>query len=275
MSAQKRRSDRLMLTVPLRVQGMDASGDKIKADGRTLVLNRHGAKIQLAQKLATGSTVRIVNLTNRREADFRVVGPTAPPTDKGGEWGVEYVSPNEDIWGIRFPPTEGEVNEAAALLECRVCNSAVMTRLSLVEVEVLDSSGILNRLCEHCDGRTPWSYAEKQLIMDKALPSEPRVEPEEGGPEKRRHRRVALQMPVRIRDYQGGTDISKSDNVSKGGFSFVSEKDYTVGAGVMVACPYSPTGQSPEVHARIVRMRPVPGTNRKIYGVSYDRESRR
>ncbi len=270
MSSQKRRSDRLMLTVPLRVLGMDAGGDKFKAEGRTLVLNRHGAKIQLSQKLVTGSTVRIVNLSNRREADFRVVGPTAPPTEKGSEWGVEYVRPNEDIWGIRFPPSEGDVPEAAALLECRVCRAAVMARLSLVEVEVLDASGVLNRLCQNCDGKTPWGYAEKQLTMDKALPTDARPEVVEDGPEKRRHRRVALQMPVRVRDYQGGTDISKSDNVSKGGFSFVSEKNYSVGAGVMVACPYSPTGQSPEVHARIVRARPIPGTNRKIYGVSYD-----
>jgi hypothetical protein len=108
------------------------------------------------------------------------------------------------------------------------------------------------------------------MLVDRAVPQDVNPEASEGGSEKRRHRRVALQMPVRVRDYQGVTDISKSDNVSKGGFSFTSEKNYAVGVGVMVACPYSPTGQSPEVHARIVRARPIPGTNRKIYGVSYD-----
>ncbi len=267
MVAQKRRSDRLRLTIPLRVHGIDSAGVKIKAEGRTLVLNRHGARIQLGEKLAVGSLVRIVNLTNNREAEFRVVGPTAPPSEKGGEWGVEYSNPKEDIWGIRFPPIEGDIAEAAALLECQACHTAVMLRLSLVEVEVLDATGVLNRQCESCDRKTSWGYAEKQLAVESAKPAPTR---DKTGADLRRHRRVALQMPVRVRDYQGGVEVSKSDNVSKGGFSFVSEKNYANGTGVMVACPYSPTGESPEVHARIVRQRTIAGTNRKVYGVSYD-----
>ncbi len=269
MVAQKRRSDRLRLTIPLRVHGTDSAGAKIKADGRTLVLNRHGARIQLGENLAVGSLVRIVNLTNNREAEFRVVGPTAPPSEKGGEWGVEYSHPKEDIWGIRFPPIEGDIAEAAALLECHACHTAVMLRLSLVEVEVLEATGILNRMCENCDRKTSWGYAEKQLAVEGAKPA-PSGKAAASGSDLRRHRRVALQMPVRVRDYQGGVEVSKSDNVSKGGFSFVSEKNYAIGAGVMVACPYSPTGESPEVHARIVRQRTIAGTNRKVYGVSYD-----
>ncbi len=270
MVAQKRRSDRLMLTIPLRVHWTDSTGAKIKAEGRTLVLNRHGARIQIGEKLTVGSLVRIVNLINNREAEFHVVGPTAPPSEKGGEWGVEYSNPKEDIWGIRFPPIEGDIAEAAALLECRSCHSPVMLRLSLVEVEVLEATGILNRPCESCNRKASWGYAEKQLAVEGAKPTPTSNKAAASGSDLRRHRRVALQMPVRVRDYQGGVEVSKSDNVSKGGFSFVSEKNYAIGTGLMVACPYSPTGQTPEVHARIVRQRTIPGTNRKVYGVSYD-----
>ncbi len=90
------------------------------------------------------------------------------------------------------------------------------------------------------------------------------------GIEKRRHPRAALQLPVRVRDFQGGVETTKTDNVSKGGFCFVSERSYIVGAGLMVACPYSPTGQNPEVHANIVRVRRLEGTGRNVYGVRYD-----
>src|SRR5208337_4061438 len=98
MANAKRRSDRLMLTISLRVHGVDSTGAEFKADGRTVVLNRHGARIQIDQAPLIGSTVRLVNKTNHREAEFRVVGPTGPRTGQSGEWGVEYLNPNEDIW---------------------------------------------------------------------------------------------------------------------------------------------------------------------------------
>jgi hypothetical protein len=270
MPNEKRRSDRLMLTISLRVHGVDSTGAEFKADGRTLVLNRHGARIQIDQAPLVGSTVRLVNKTNHREAEFRVVGPTAPRTGKSGEWGVEYVNPNEDIWGIRFPPMEGDVPDSTALLECRKCHVAALARLSLVEAEVLQTAGTLTRPCESCQSKTPWGYAEQQKALESTNLAEASAKVAVDGLDKRRHRRVALQLPVRVRDYEGGVEITKSGNVSRGGFCFVSEKNYVLGAGVMIQCPYSPGDQSPEVHARIVRQHRIEGTNRKVYGVRYE-----
>lgn len=270
MPNERRRSDRLMLTISLRVHGVDSTGAEFKADGRTVLLNRHGARIQIDQAPLAGSIVRLVNKTNHREAEFRVVGPTAPRTGKSGEWGVEYVNPKEDIWGIRFPPTEGDTPESAALLECRKCHAAVMVRLSLVEVEVLQTAGTITRSCEICQLKTPWGYAEQQKAVEGTNLAEAGANVAGGDLDKRRHRRVALQLPVRVRDYEGGVEITKSGNVSKGGFCFVSEKSYLLGTGVMVECPYSPGAQSPEVHARIVRQHRIEGTNRKVYGVRYE-----
>jgi hypothetical protein len=249
---------------------VDSTGAEFKAEGRTVMLNRHGARIQIDKAPLTGSIVRLVNKTNQREAEFRVVGPTAPRSEKSGEWGVEYVNPNDDIWGIRFPPVEGAAAESAALLECRKCHVAVLVHLSLVEVEVLQTAGTLTRLCESCHVKTPWGYAEQQKALEGTNLAEASANVAAGGVDNRRHRRVALQLPVRIRDYEGGVEITKSDNLSKGGFCFVSEKTYLLGAGVIVECPYSPGSQSPEVHARIVRQRRIEGTNRKVYGVRYE-----
>ena len=270
MANEKRRSDRLMLTISLRVHGVDSTGANFKAEGRTVMLNRHGARIQINQTLMSGSIVRLVNNTNHREAEFRVVGPTAPRTEKSSEWGVEYVDPNDDIWGIRFPPINEDAGNSAALLACRKCHAAAVGRLSLVEVEVLETAGTLSRLCESCQMKTPWGYAEHQKEVESTNLAEAAAKVTAGGVDNRRHRRVALQLPVRVRDYEGGVEITKSGNVSKGGFCFVSEKTYLLGAGVIVECPYSPTGQSPEVHARIVRQRRIEGTNRKVYGVRYE-----
>jgi hypothetical protein len=155
MSGSRRRSDRIMLTIPLRVQGTDPSGTPYNEDARTVILNRHGARIQLPRRLLSGETVRLVNLIIRREADFRVVGPVGPLTEKGGEFGVEYVDGKDNIWGIHFPTPEDE-SRSKALLECRRCHGAALTPVSLVEVEVLETSGILSQACPHCGVTTPW-----------------------------------------------------------------------------------------------------------------------
>ncbi len=276
MSAEKRRSERLMLTVPLRIQWTDSAGATHKEDARTITLNRHGARIQTSRPLSSGQVVRLVNLVSRREADFRVVGPTSPRTEKGSEYGVECLNSKENIWGIQFPPSEsGDSADSSALLECRKCHTVALKKLSLVEVEVLGTVGILPKPCETCAADTPWGHAEKQVAME-GPPGEAAMLGDAGitkGAPQRKHRRVSLQLPVLVRDFYGGVEITKSENVSKGGFCFASEKNLHVGEGIMVACPYSTSGQSIEVPGRIVRRREVEGTNRKIYGVRYEQQT--
>lgn len=280
MTINNRRSDRLMLTVPLTVQGKDEQGFPYQDTARTSVLNRHGARIQIGRRLTSGQIVRVVNMLNRRAADFRIIGPVAPFSEAGGEFGVECVEREANIWGIQFPPLrEGETAESKALLECRQCHTVTLVPLSLVEVEVLETSGILTKQCEHCKTFTRFGYAEKQIGMgtpgDATAVAEVQAEVEAVATnERRRHRRIALQLPVRIRDYQGGIEITKSENISKGGFCFTTEKDYQVGEGLLVVCPYNEAGQSIEVRGRVVRRRAIPGSNRKIYGVSYDTSMR-
>ena len=276
MPHEKRRSDRVMLTIPLTLKGEDSKGVRFVAEARTIILNRHGASIWTAQPLQGGQILLVVNQLGRLQANFRVVGPLSPLTKKGGEWGVEYTNAKENIWGIQFPPS-AEKSESKALLECRKCHSVALMQLSLVEVEVLETSGIISRPCVHCEVITPWGIAEKQVAMSS--PPEETGMTEEvqqrvtGGSDQRRHRRIALQLPVLLRDYYGGGEITKTENISKGGFWFVTEKTYHVGEGVVVVCPYDPRGHNIEVRARVVRMREIAGTSRKFYGVRYDSPS--
>lgn len=273
MSNNKRRSDRIMLTIPLRVHGTDMRGSPFSEEARTAVLNRHGAQIQVPRRLPSGGTVRVVNMVTRREAEFRVVGPVGPLTEKGGRYGVEYLESKDNIWGIHFPPPE-EGAASKALLECRKCHEAALMPVSLVEVEVLETSGILSRVCPHCEVTTPWGYAEKQVTMEAsagegAAFEEARAQAAAGGPEQRRHRRVSLQLPVMVRDYYGGVEVTKSENMSKGGFCFCSEKNYLFGQGLLVVCPYDPNASNIETHAHVVRRQEIEGTNRRIYGLRY------
>lgn len=279
MGSDKRRSDRLLLTVPLRLEGLDAKGVNFKETARTVTLNRHGARVSTARLLHTGETLRVTNLVSHREANFRVVGPLSPHSDKGGEWGLESLNGEKDIWGIRFPQPPGEEGaESAALLECRKCHSVALLHVSLVETEVLETAGLLTHACDTCASSTPWGYAEKQVAMGAPLEESAMVAEAVAaaaaprGSNLRRHRRVGLQLPVLVRDYSGQFELTKSENVSKGGFCFASERNFHIGEGVVVACPYSNSDRSSEVSAKIVRQQPLQGTNRKFYGVRYDKQ---
>lgn len=283
MTSERRRSDRLMLTLPLLVRGQDESGDPFECEAQTIDVNRHGARIRIARFLQSGQTLKVVNRLNRREGVFRVAGPLVPLTEKGGEFGFtgpialdaiqsneigrETLDSNASLWGIRFPPlSEDGTSNPRALLACRHCLSAEMVRITLIELEVLETSGILVRHCPACQSTTPWGYAESELNgADSPNPAA------ESAKERRKGRRVVLQLAILVRDYFGGVEIAKSENVSKGGVCFASEKIYQVGEGVMIACPYDKAGHNIEVPAHIVTRRKVDGTNRRIYGVRYKR----
>jgi hypothetical protein len=273
---ERRRSDRLLLTIPLRLEGVDARGRGFEAEARTVILNRHGARIQLKPVLKAGLVVRLVNLINRRMADFRVVGPTEPYSEEGGEYAVAALNPEINVWGIQFPPpSESEVAAPKALVECRVCHTVALLRLTLVEVEVLESAGIFSRQCEKCGRPAPWGHAEQQVAMESPPGEEEMFREAQAGAamseaNRRQHRRVSLQLPILVRDYYGGAEITKTENMSKGGFCFASEKTYHLGEAVMVVCPYDSAGQTIEIRSTMTRKREIEGTNKKIYGVRYD-----
>jgi hypothetical protein len=276
MGAGKRRSDRLMLTVPLWVMGAYPKGFPFIEDARTISLNRDGALISIFRPLRTGQSVLVFNLVTQREADFRVVGPIAPFTENGGEYGIECLKRKDNIWGIRFPsPLEGDAADPRALLECRKCTTAELMRLSLVEVEVLDAAGILSRRCRKCKGERSWGYPEQKLAME-APPGEAEMIAEAQnhvlaiGTEHRWHRRTLLQLPILVRSFEGDTETTKTENASKSGFCFTSQKNYHVGEGLVVACPFSPTGRNIERRARIVRRLELKGLRRRVYGVRFE-----
>lgn len=94
------------------------------------------------------------------------------------------------------------------------------------------------------------------------------------GEGRRDHARLRFRMPLLIRDYSGEVERTETVDVSKGGFSFVSETSYLLRQSIMVACPYSPCGQNIEVPARIARWKAIEGTGRALYGVRYEAPAR-
>ena len=262
----KRRTDRLMLTIPLIAQGHDAQDEVFEAPARTLVLNMNGALIQIPRALRVGQTVHLINLIGRGEADFRVVGAISSTAQGGGNYGVECLDPDRNIWQIYFlPPPQSESEDTKALLECRMCRGLVLASLSPGELEVLRTASVVAKTCPRCNAVTPWKYAEI---------SGAELEPMDQGwvstaaqLAQRRHRRVCMQLAVSVRGPDGAAEIARTENISKEGFCFVGEKDYEVGEQVRVTFP-GKTSDPTEIPAHVVWRRETGRANRKVYGIS-------
>jgi hypothetical protein len=265
-----------MITVQIRVEGVDGNGEKFSETGRTIVISRQGARIHLKRVVTPGSMLLISPTGGHRSAKFRVVGPTQPLSREGGEWGVECEEANCNIWGIGFPAASSAEGMCTALMECRRCHAVRLSHLSMVEHEVLGTSGLLVKECEACGRSTSWSYKEPSLSLagddaGLALPSPESLSERPAGSKPRVTNRVALQLPLRVRSYYGAEEFTRTENVSRTGICFVSDRNHEVGEIILITCPYEQSVRNIEVRAQVVRRREMPGTGRKIYGVRYER----
>jgi hypothetical protein len=278
-TAERRRSDRLWLTVPLNLEGVDTTGQTVEHKGRATSLSRHGARIQYSLPLKVGQTIRVKSPVTHHEAEFRVVELISPPGDKDGEYGVECLDDNENFWGIDFPILcDGERADAKALLECRICRTLALLPLTLTEVEALRSIGKVGKHCQNCTTETPWCYAEGRVppthVIEQAARNSSIGESSwmtsVMGPIGRGHRRIIMQVPLGVRDSRGSAEVTRTENISKCGFCFTSDKRYRLGEVIMSVFPLDPVTRKTELAARIVREQSIEGSGRRFYGATFE-----
>jgi len=274
--AAQRRTERVMLRIPIRVLCFGGRAGDFSEDTYTLVVNRDGALIALKHRPAPGDTVRIINLENLREADFRVVGMTRTEGGEVSEWGVECGDNERTLWDIDFPePMDSQSKNAGALLECQGCRKQAFVVLSLTEVEMLESAGKLERLCNECGELSSWGYADVERHPKKVSPgTEARAAPEppakwDRKTERRFQKRVALKLPALVRNHKGVQEIGKTEDISKGGLGLCLGMELGLGERVTVVCPYSADGQTIEQKAEVRRRVVLFAGKKSFYGLRY------
>lgn len=98
---KQRRSPRREIALPIRVFGTNVKGRDFVEDCVCVKISRHGAQIRLKHSLLNEGVVRITNLKNNKEADFRVVSPAKEYRGKPyADWGLEALEPAEDFWRV-------------------------------------------------------------------------------------------------------------------------------------------------------------------------------
>lgn len=106
----RRRSMRVLLSVPIQVSGKAADSKDFHEETRTLVVNAHGALIALATPVVAGQSITVANKAMNQIQDCRVV---YLGTSQGGktQMGIEFSKPSPRFWQIDFPPDDWVVPE--------------------------------------------------------------------------------------------------------------------------------------------------------------------
>lgn len=104
-SNTRRRSQRVLVQVPVVVRGNDAAGRKFEEETETLAINAHGALILLAAGVASGQKVVLKHKRTQEELGCVVVF-LGPVKEKKTEIGIEFCAPNPNFWRVAFPPED-------------------------------------------------------------------------------------------------------------------------------------------------------------------------
>jgi hypothetical protein len=104
-TSQLRRSQGVCLRLPIVVLRQGPGANVASEETNTLIVNAHGALIQLALTVEVGQLLGIKNAKTLEELVCRVInlGPEHPGKR---EVGVEFEVPSPRFWRIAFPPSD-------------------------------------------------------------------------------------------------------------------------------------------------------------------------
>jgi len=106
----RRRSMRVLLSVPILVRGKTSKNQDFNEETRTLVVNAHGALISLAAQVVANQTVLVSNNATQQTQECRIVYLGNTQAGKA-QMGVEFLNPSPTFWQIDFPPEDWVVPE--------------------------------------------------------------------------------------------------------------------------------------------------------------------
>ena len=263
LEEQRRRTDRVLAPVRIRVIGNDVSGVSFSEETITVSFSAGGARISLTHPLLPDDIILIRNLGNGIKEEFRVVGAFQQVFGDRREWGVEALNPESGIWGIDYaPPVEGL--QPRVLIECGACKNAIQSPLSSIEYDVLLATGLISRHCDRCNETTRWKPSD-QAVTPEMMQETSRTPPP--STERRKSRRLNLVMRLRVRNSWGVSEIAQTRNVSKGGLCFLSSRIHNVDDELFITLPFADNQTPVETPARVVWTRMA--ESGRLYGVCY------
>lgn len=104
-SIARRRSQRVLMQVAVRISATDTQGKTIEEETETLAINAHGALVLLASRLTSGCKVLLQHKRTEEQQECHVVF-LGPVRSGKAEIGLEFSSPRPAFWRVAFPPED-------------------------------------------------------------------------------------------------------------------------------------------------------------------------
>jgi hypothetical protein len=108
----RRRSERVVLRIPLQLSAKMPDGKRISIEVHTLVVNAHGGLLDVGMEMPTGQQVILSNSRPERVASGKVVRVEG---SEEGRFSVafEFEFPAPSFWPVSFPPPDWASVESA------------------------------------------------------------------------------------------------------------------------------------------------------------------
>jgi len=104
LAANRRRSQRVLMTIPVRVSGKTGAG-AFEEDARTRAISAHGALIHLLTQVYRGQRLTLSNVQTKAALECVVAHIDRRQSDQP-QVGVEFMLPNPMFWHVAFPPKD-------------------------------------------------------------------------------------------------------------------------------------------------------------------------
>src|ERR1700719_434347 len=271
-----RRSERILISLPISVSGKVEKTQKFFKEGRTLGVSRYGATIAVDLDFRGGQNILIQCGNGNEQAEAQVV-EKIKDQPQGHVYGIKLLEPAVTLWGITFPPfVESQKAVVRVLLRCITCRQVEVAYLNEFDAKGFVAHCSLARFCSKCSNWTTWNRPYGEMLAASSSPlrsdsqgpnSGAELEPDDH--EKRSHGRIRLEAVGCIRQPPLGDAIGLVVDLAPGGVRVWSSNNYAEGSHVELAATYSSKAPNIFAPARIVSYKNCPENAHTEYGLAY------
>ena len=101
----RRRTQRVIMRVPVRISGQNAGGSQFEEETHTLAVNANGALVVLSVPVRKGQVLHLLNVAMRDKAEC-VVAHLGQRQGDLLEVGIAFRLPNPKFWRVAFKPRD-------------------------------------------------------------------------------------------------------------------------------------------------------------------------
>jgi hypothetical protein len=101
----RRRSQRVLMQVAVRLSGTDVQGQPFTEETETLAINAHGALVLMASRVLSGGKLLMHHRRTQEEEECHVVF-LGPLRNGKAEVGLEFLTSRPTFWRVAFPPED-------------------------------------------------------------------------------------------------------------------------------------------------------------------------